>query len=60
MPWETPEGLAGRHVLRDTVVQLQLAARQVAMAADDARIERATAILKRGPRRSCTRLLAED
>jgi DNA-binding PadR family transcriptional regulator len=59
MPWETPEGLAGRHVLRDTMVQLQLAARQVAMAADEARIERATAILKE-TRQKLYQLLAED
>ena len=59
LPWETPEGLAGRHALRDTVIQLQLAARQVAMAADDARIERATAVLKEA-RQKLYQMLAED
>ena len=59
MPWETPEGFAGRHVLRNTMAQLQLAARQVAMAADEARIERATAILKEA-RQKLYQLLAED
>ncbi len=59
MPWETPEGLAGRHVLRNTMAQLQLAARQVAMAADEERIERATAILKEA-RQKLYQLLAED
>jgi DNA-binding PadR family transcriptional regulator len=59
MPWETPEGLAGRQVLRETMVQLQLAARQVAMAADDARIERATVVLKEA-RQKLYQMLAED
>ena len=59
MPWESAEGLTARHALRDTVLQLQLAAHQVAMAADDARIERATGILKEA-RQKLYQLLAED
>jgi DNA-binding PadR family transcriptional regulator len=59
MPWEASEGLAGRQALRDTMVQLQMAARQVAMAADEARIERGTVILKEA-RQKLYQLLAED
>jgi DNA-binding PadR family transcriptional regulator len=59
-PWETAEGTAsGRHALRDAVVQLHLAAKQVAMAADEARVERATAVLKEA-RQKLYQLLAED
>jgi DNA-binding PadR family transcriptional regulator len=59
-PWETGEGTAsGRHALRDAVVQLHLAAKQVAMAADEARVERATAVLKEA-RQKLYHLLAED
>jgi DNA-binding PadR family transcriptional regulator len=60
LPWETAEGTAsGRHALRGAVVQLHLAAKQVAMAADEARVERATAVLKEA-RQKLYQLLAED
>jgi DNA-binding PadR family transcriptional regulator len=58
-PWETTEGASGRHALRGAVAQLHLAARQVAMAADEARVERATAVLKEA-RQKLYQLLAED
>ena len=59
-PWETAAGPAsGRPALRDAVVQLHLAAKQVAMAADEARVERATAVLKEA-RQKLYQLLAED
>jgi DNA-binding PadR family transcriptional regulator len=59
-PWEPGEGPAsGRHALREAVVQLHLAAKQVAMAADEVRVERATAVLKEA-RQKLYQLLAED
>jgi DNA-binding PadR family transcriptional regulator len=59
-PWETAEGTAsGRHALRGAVVQLHLAAKQVAMTADDTGVERATAVLKEA-RQKLYQLLAED
>ena len=45
--------------MRDAIVQLHLAAKQVAMAADEARVERATAVLKEA-RQKLYQLLAED
>ncbi len=60
MPWDTGEaGLSGRHALRGTIAQVELAAQQVAMAANDAQIERATGILKEA-RQKLYQLLAED
>src|SRR5262249_35802336 len=59
-PWETDEATtSGRQALRGAIVQLHLAAKQVAMAADEARVERATAVLKEA-RQKLYQLLAED
>jgi DNA-binding PadR family transcriptional regulator len=59
-PWETAEDAAsGRHALRGALVQLHMAAKQVAMAGDEARVERATAVLKEA-RQKLYQLLAED
>jgi hypothetical protein len=59
LPWETPEGASGRQALRASVAQLHPAAKQVAMAADEPKAERATAILKEA-RQKFYQLLAED
>jgi DNA-binding PadR family transcriptional regulator len=60
MPWDSVEGVgSGRHALRGAVMQLQLAARQVALAGDEARVERAFAVLKEA-RQKLYQLLAED
>jgi DNA-binding PadR family transcriptional regulator len=59
LPFENPEGATGRQALRAAVGQLHMAAKQVAMAADEPKVERATAVLKEA-RQKLYQLLAED
>jgi DNA-binding PadR family transcriptional regulator len=59
LPWEAAEGNVGRHALRGAVAQLHLAAKQVAMAGDEPKVERAVIILKEA-RQKLYQLLAED
>src|SRR5271166_2159394 len=60
MPWETAErSLSGRQLLHGAMVQLQLAARHVAISADDVCMKRATGILGEA-RQKLYLLLAED
>jgi DNA-binding PadR family transcriptional regulator len=59
LPWEDADPASGPFALRRAVAQLHLAAKQVAMVGDEARVERATAILKEA-RQKLYQLLAED
>jgi DNA-binding PadR family transcriptional regulator len=59
MPWEGADVTSGRFALRKAAAQLFLAAKQVGMAGDEARVERATAVLKEA-RQKLYQLLAED
>jgi DNA-binding PadR family transcriptional regulator len=59
MPWEGADPTSGRFALRKAVGQLMMAARQVGMEGDDARVERATTVLKEA-RQKLYQLLAED
>jgi DNA-binding PadR family transcriptional regulator len=59
LPWEGADPTSGPFALRKALAQLHLAAKQVAMAGDAPRVERATAILK-DARQKLYQLLAED
>ncbi len=58
-PWESGEGTEGLAALRQSMGQLLLAAKQVAMAGSPAQIERAVEIAQQS-RRDLYQLLAED
>jgi hypothetical protein len=60
MPWDSPAGeLAGRYALRNAMAQLQLAARQVTLAADEPGIAAATVIVREA-RQKLYQLLADS
>jgi DNA-binding PadR family transcriptional regulator len=59
LPWEGADPTSGRFGLQKAVGQLFMAARQVGMAGDDSRVQRATDIVKEA-RQKLYQLLAED